>query len=96
MAGRYRIYAKAHTDRQTEQAEELEVGSQQMAGTYSICRQTEQAEDLEEALRWQGGIQYMQKHRQTDRQIVRRKADHRRQTDRPTNKEADRKVSEQK
>ena len=94
MAGRYGIYAKAHTDRQTEQAEELEVGSQQMAGTY--CRQTEQAEDLEEALRWQGGIQYMQKHRQTDRQIVRRKADHRRQTDRPTNKEADRKVSEQK
>ena len=58
-----------------------------MAGTYmQTDRQTGQAEDLEEALRWQGGTQYMQKHRQTDRQIVRRKADHRRQTDRPTNK----------
>ena len=68
-----------------------------MAGTYmQTDRQTGQAVDLEEALRWQGGTQYMQKHRQTDRQIVRRKADHRRQTDRPTNKEADRKVSEQK
>ena len=94
MAGRYGIYAKAHTDRQTEQAEELEVGSQQMAGTYM---QTDRTGGGSRGSPQMAGRYTVYAKAQTDRQADSQEEGRPSQTDRQTHEqEADRKVSEQK